>query len=450
MGPIHALVTLAEKRGLHPFVEQIESTDKHPLMALHVDEGGSARCEPLKPGKKVPAFRKWARAGTVIRPRPFRDDAKITLDQGPHRRTYADLVHRMLARHPKSSALRAFHAFLLRKEKAPKSWYVDKPQIKAEYIPFYRGRPVIEAVLRDYDGADMDPYGDGPFDGRVQSDVFTGEPCIVPHRRPVRILGLGASSGVSLISCNDPVTAHHWTADPKLAVPMGERTMHLHGAALQDLVINDESYFAASRGDESLRYFCWTREDDRDAAKLVVSLMRGQITLQEVEDWATLYAESDDDLCVLGVIGSKRLAIMNWHHLPLREAVQNVSAYAHNHVWGSPSARGRSKRKVMGLTRIAQLSLPYHICMDDNGSYSWKRTRQLLDNSLEWQSYASLVDYLIEADSFPWVLREHIQRALLQQDNAVLATREENLGAARSHVRDQLQILERHATPVAV
>jgi CRISPR-associated protein (Cas_Csd1) len=425
MGPTLSLVKLAVRRGLHPFIEEIEATDKKPLMRLDIQPGGEATCKRLKTGSKARAMRTWSRTGKSVVPRAFRDNAEYNLDKGPRREGYAALVQRMLDNHPRSKPLQALHAFLTRKRSAPKSWYVED----AEYVPYYSNRPILLSVERDYDDESMDPYGDGPFDGRVQPDVITGERCIVPNRRPIRIRGIGTGTGVTLISVEDKVTASHWWSNPKLQAPMSERTMNLSTAALQGLVRRGGYTAAWKEGAEDvLRYYAWTQKDS-SMSDMVMDVLMGKATLDKVESWAKKCANSKDNLCVIGLYGGKRLIIFGWHHIPLAEAAESVLAYARNNNW-----KHDGNTKVLGMARTCALTLPYNRCVQDD-TYNPKLARKICNSKLAWQMHAALVDHIVDGDIFPMALRDSIRHAVLTQKIS-------DARMFRAHVRDQLTILD--------
>ena len=392
-------------------------------MRLDINDDGSATCKRMKDGAKARGMRAWSRTGGLV-PRAFRDDARYTLDHGKHRDSYTTLVSKMLERHPRSKPLKVFLKFLNSPKKAPVSWNVEK----ALYVPYYNNRPVMQSVVSDYDDVSMDPYGPGPFDGREQTDVITGEKCIVPNRRPIRVLRIGTGTGVTLISVKDEVTASHWRSDPKLQAPMSERTMNLCTAALQSLV-NRGGYTAAwRRKEEVLRYYTWT-EQDSELADVVQDVLAGNTTLAKVESWAKKCARRKENLYVLGLYGGKRLCIMNWHHLPLSEASEAILAYARKNSWKNNDG----DFVVMGMSRIGALTVPFHRCLDGD-RYNPKVAREISNSILDWQSHAALVDHIIEGDVFPATLHIRIQTAL--------STRNHDASPRfRAFVQDQLTVL---------
>lgn len=430
MGPMHELVRLAERRGLHPFLETLVCSKRAPLVALHVESNGAIRAEPMEHGAKAVGLRAWSRTGSQPAPRAFRDDAKNTLDLGKHRDQYTQIVGAMVQAHPRSAPLQAFHAFLASK----RTLSVRKRVEGAQYIPLYNGKPIVRSVVHDYDDVFTDPYGP-PSSDRQQIDIITGERCTPSTRRPIRIRGFGSSTGTTLISIDDPVTSSHWMRDPHLQVPMSERTLHMHVAGLQSLIDETEDgpdgqpwrrwAVAARRGDDKLGYFAWCDTLDGPEA-MVLSVLKGRAVLEDVEQWADDCAEIDTNLCVLGLTGTRRLVIYGWSCLPLAEAAQNVRAYAR-------MAVADPHRRVPGVTGIAALTMPHDVCCDESGIYSHKRARELANAHLDWQSHAALVDHIVDGQPFPLLTINRLRTAFLSQDHQPRMS---------FHAREQVAILE--------
>jgi hypothetical protein len=421
MGPLHALIRLAERRGFHPFHEQIVASKRTPLAALHVEEDGRARVEALPEGFVALGMRAWSRTGTQPMPRAFRDDEKNTLDHGKFRDAYAGVVKRMVDAHPRSKPLRALLTYLQGEFVVPFEQRIEG----ALYIPMHGGAMVVHAILEDLVGARTDPYGP-PTKERLQPDVITGEMCRPSSRKPIRILGLGTATGTTLLSVDDPTTASRWAKDQALRVPMSEYSMNMHVIGLQSLVDDRDGthprwVLAAKRGEDRLAYMIWCARED-GPEQMIIDVLKGKARLEDVRAWAQRMQGSDDQLCVLGLSGTRRTSIQAWSCLPLREAAFHVLAYA--------EACSTPRGLVFGISRLATLAVPAHLCTDG------KTARELANSSTDWQTIASVVDHVVEGHPFPWLLRERVRFALLSQDDI-----HEN-----SHTRNQLHLLQAHAS----
>lgn len=431
MGPIQALVKYAESEDLHPFMEEITATEKRPIVGVYLGPDGEVECKQMPEGATICGCRAWSRTGTKKQPRPFRDSDVYTIQPGPKRDAYAEVVGKMIEAHPRSVALKAFHTFLQRPRKPRKAWSIKD----AIYTPFYNGRPISRIIEHDYDEAEHDPYGLESYENeKTMFNLATGKKCMVSKRRPIRVRGFGSvTSGVTMMSVDDIVTTSHWSQDPKLSIPIDERTMNMHVAAFQQLV-NEGGLLAVGNrnsdigGAERLRYFIWS-ERNSESGKFIMQVLKGKATLDEVETFASKWSKRKDNICVLGALESMRIVLMNWHHIPLAEVAENLLRYAR-----SCSRDG----KVLGIKRLLTLTLPYHRCLDTNGKYDVRAVDKILNERTDRKMVASLVDHIIEGDVFPAQLQSAILIAIAQGD-----IDDDNIFSY--HVVDQLNITENAA-----
>jgi hypothetical protein len=408
---MQALVELAVTRGVDPFIDTLTSTKDEPFIAIDLADDGRPTFKALPEGTTVRGFKRYSRTGLNYVPRPFRDSAEYTIEPGPRRDAYAQMIEKMAANHPRSRGLAAFLTFLQRKQRLPAAVQriVADPQKKTIFVPRYRGRLLFDAVAGDIENGDVYRAPEGP----TQVDVVTGGICIVPRERPIRVTGIGQSTGVTLMSVDDDTTlCHGWGgADRHLRVPVSERTMNLHVRGLQMLV--DEGVSVQVCGpltdkgcDGAVRHFAWTGSGREGADAVLLGVLRGEATLDNVEAAARRLSRSRDSLCVLGLREGKRIQYVAWHFLPENEAMTNVLEFAQAH--------HRPDGTVLGIRDVARACVPVDLAFDDD-RYKESQIDAFADKRCPSSFLVALIDHVVDGTPFPAAIQIRTRAAYATQ-----------------------------------
>lgn len=403
MGPMQALVALARERKIHPYIATVRATKKQALVAIDVEIDGHATYRKMPDDAEAQGFHRYSRTSTEV-PRPFRDNASYTLEPGKNREAYAAAVGRMLARHPKTKGLLALHAFLQRKPKIP-AWLkklVDEDAII--FIPMYGSRPIFDLVAPDLEHGD--PYVCAA-NGRRQIDVVTGERCVVPIMRPMRILGSGATTGTTIMSVDDDCAAWSGHAGKKqrhLRAPVGEATMNLHVLGYQWLLKKERSLHVYAPPDKegSVRYFVWSHRAPA-LANALLAVLNGEAKLSDLDQ---IRLTEEASLCVLGILEGKRLQYCAWHCLPAQEALEHIQAYAHT--------RCRPSGTILGVGDVARSCVAVDHAMG-TGHYNGKRHDEFAAKYCPPSYRMALIDHIVEGLPFPRALRDRVRAAYVSQ-----------------------------------
>jgi len=409
MGPMQALVELAVARGVDPFIDTLISTKDEPFIEIDLADGGRASFKVLPEGTTVRGFKKYSRTHNYV-PRPFRDNDEYTVVPGPRRDAYAKVIEKMVANHPRSRGLAAFLAFLRRKQSLPAAVQrlVSDPKKKTIFVPWYRGRPLFDAVAGDIASGDVYRAPEG----RTQVDVVTGERCVVPKERPIRITGIGQSSGVTLMSVEDATTVcHGWGGDYRhLRVPVSERTMNLHVRGLQMLVDEGASVQVcgslSDAHDGAVRHFAWTSSGREGSDVVLLRVLRGEATLDDVEAAARNSSRSRETLCVLGLREGKRIQYVAWHCLPEHEAMANVLEFARSY--------HRPDGTVLGVRDVARACVPVDLAFDDD-KYKEHQLDDFANKRCPSSFLVALIDHIVSGTPFPAALQTRARAAYATQ-----------------------------------
>ncbi len=419
MGPMQALVALAEREDLHPFLEEMKASESIILVAVHVDDKGNEKTKLLSVGNKVTGYVKLPRTGLDYVPRPFRDEWKYTGSPGKQRDAYARVVQQMVDRHPRSKALTAFHKFLTSK-RTLKDFSTKKGV--AYYIPFYKNRPIIRAIESDLDGARTDPYGHQ--EGRAQDNVVLGGECFVSRRRPIRLTKIGDSNGVTLMSTNDDVTGMNGCIgnDRYLQIPVDQYTMNMHVHGLNWLLNHGEVSWPAwgeSRlASGTLCYVGWCPDGtEPDVERTVMDVLRGLwprpkpkeertkedqgICLDDLERFAERMRKRTDPFYLLGIREDRRPSLVGWYTVPLNELAQNLLAYARQfHL---------DDGRVLGLLQMATSCASLDQILSDDKYIGLKDHKAFAYKQCHPEIVMALVDHIIEGHPFPIALSHRVR-----------------------------------------
>lgn len=333
MGPTEALVRLAEMRGLSPYVDMLECTEKTVLVAIELphETGQRPRYRRLDVGTVVPGAPKHLRTNRIV-PRPFRDDATYTLGEpapadiknkspekkrraireAPARREdYAGLVRKIAESRPRHEGLAKFAGFLERPSKPP-PWLRELMDSQSPlFVPFWRGKPLFDAVADDFKRGLWSPGAPSPSSSQTIEDVVTGEEASLCTFSAPIISNFGDPKTGGLLSVNEPTTARHGIVGSevkRLRAPLGERTVALHAKGMQWLVNEGCQVLVdrGSKGDGRIKVFFWTRSGEPGADELFRDVLGSGIDLAEAERRAAQLSSSGDDLCVLGTREGRR------------------------------------------------------------------------------------------------------------------------------------------------
>jgi len=433
MGPTEALVRLAHNLGLDGLT--VEASKKVPIIAMHLKPDGHAVFKILDEGETIRGFPNYTRTGVGTRPRPFRDSAKYTLIPGKYREHMARVVDAMVDRHPRSKALRAFSKALRRKHRLPKA--VAEVGDKAIVAPFFNGKlvfPVVEPDLRD-----GNPYEevilDKPSSGPKRIDVVTGRWCDPYSGCAIKIKGLGEQTGSTLMSVNCPTTRTHGTSDSTkhLRSPMSEDTMNgsaasltwlrQHGLWSRVLIVPDST-------EGTLTYFMWEHGEDPNgpAAVILRKTIRGEATVEEIEEVAHEHTGSEAHVCVMGIReAGHRLQYVAWHYLPVVEMLSNLSDYA--------KACSLEDGRVLGIQMAARACTPFDLAVDED-SYSFKKHQEYAIRWCDSPTTLALLDHIIEGHPFPFVIRQRVRSAYASQEA------DESITGCQFHLKIQEALLE--------
>ncbi len=396
MGPLEGLVELAITRRFPAFAERVTASKKTTLVRMDIEVDGRATFSVLSEG--ATAYGPGAqRTGEALRPRLFRDDVQYTIKNKQKRKVYREQVEILHSKRPRA-ALKAFIACLSRAPRLPAA--IAKLPGGTLFVPYYRGRPVFDAVRDLYE--DGDPLK--PEDGRLQMDVVTGEQCVVTSKMPIRITGIGETSGVTLMSVNQDVTGSYGCIGKhkQYDVPVSDSTKNLHVFALQDLVDRKINVKVRNRvndgsSDGTVRYFAWMRSGRSGIDKLVLDVLGGKAKIDELD----VEPDLEDTLCVLGLREGRRLQYVAWHCMPAREAYDNLMAWAQK--------VHRDDGSVLGVADVVRS------CADVRryaGSYDhWKGAEKYCPASF----IPVLIAHIIEGHPFPAPLRRRVLTAYIAQ-----------------------------------
>jgi len=401
MGPMQALVAYGAL-FYNPYIEQVIATQRRPLIKVVVRDDGHASYEQLPEGTVAEGT---GCARTLNKEaRLFKDDFEYTIAPGAKREVYLADIERLKP----TKALMALKKYLRRKQTPPK-WVIDLVQqskksgskiSKPLFIPYVGKKSVFSTVKKQF--LERDPLSK---DGRVQMDCVTGEVGKITSRTPIRILDLGARSGVTFMSTDEDVFGGYGCTKKKHRahqVPVTDATKNLHVYGMQKL-IHDKAWVYINDGptgtfDGRARCFAWTASGHVGVDRILLDLLKGELKPEQLEELSD--EDMDDMLCVFVVREGKRAQYLAWHYLPAFEALDNICT------WMQSMQRGSGH--ILGVRDVAQSCVNYRTS-DPN------KLRQMGESICTQKTLVALVAHIVEGAPFPKLLSHLAMSAYVSQ-----------------------------------
>lgn len=446
MGPTEALVRLAETKNLSSHVDTLTATKKLMLVAIHLDQGdGTFRL--LEENTQVRGSLEHKRTSNIL-PRPFRDDATYTLGvpamaslkqkspaeiaaaiaEAPKKQeAYAQEIEALCRARPRSKGLVALHHFLTRRSRCPK-WLTElMDKTSPLFVPFWQGQPLFEEVVELF-------TQDQDQEGERRQDIVTGEWGIPTDRPAAGIHNFGTGTGVTFMSVNETTTARHGivgTSVKRLRAPVTSYTMTMHVKGFQWLVDRRKSLRIENAGRDDnagrIQIFFWTASGEPGIDDLFYEVLDRGLKLDELEARAADLISRKDTLCVLGAREDKRAQYVLWHCLPAAEALANLLTYARAHT--------RHDGIVLTLGDALRTAVPFHLCLEESGSFSFKKATDRAHAQVPPAISLALVDHVVDGQPFP--------QALVNKVRITYATQQDTFRrGARRHLSNQELVME--------